>query len=96
MKEARYTPGSWKVIPPSEEHPSRAMVSSALGVDIYNAPLTAETEANANLIAAAPEMEKLLFDLINIDEADPVVGIKRVLLIGLKAYALLGRIRGET
>ena len=62
MNKVNHTPGPWKVIPPSAEYPSRAMVCGS-GANIYNAPLTNETEANASLIAAAPEMYKALKSL---------------------------------
>lgn len=51
-----HTPGPWVVVKPNADNPSRAMVGSAKGANIYNAPLTDETEANAHLIAAAPDM----------------------------------------
>jgi hypothetical protein len=44
--EARMTKGEWLVVPPSREHPSRAMVCAG-GVNIYDAPLTDETNSNA-------------------------------------------------
>lgn len=47
--------GEWKVVPPSRDYPSRAMVC-ADGAQIYDAPLTMETQANARLIAAAPDL----------------------------------------
>ena len=53
---AGHTRGPWSVILPSAEHPSRAMVAAGSGVTIYDAPLTTETEANARLIAAAPDL----------------------------------------
>jgi len=52
---SKWTPGPWQIIEPTAEHPSRAMVG-ARGVDIYDAPLTNETLANARLIAAAPAL----------------------------------------
>lgn len=53
----RITPGPWHVAPPTEQNPSRATVTALSGfVSIYDAPLTAETAANARLIAAAPEL----------------------------------------
>lgn len=54
---SRITPGPWHVRPPTAQSPSRATVTALSGfVSIYDAPLTAETAANARLIAAAPEL----------------------------------------
>jgi hypothetical protein len=50
-----HTKGIWTFIPPNPENPSRAIVASGFAL-IYDAPLTNETEANARLIAAAPEL----------------------------------------
>lgn len=47
-----HTPTPWFVVPPDRDNPSRAMVCGE-GVDIYNAPLTDETEANAEFIVRA-------------------------------------------
>jgi hypothetical protein len=54
-----HTPGPWLVVPPSAERPSRAMVGTD-EVTIYDVPLTRQTEANARLIAAAPELLQLV------------------------------------
>jgi hypothetical protein len=55
--QSKHTPEPWKVFPPTRQNPSRASVSTEDGAcDIYDAPLTNETEANARLIAAAPEL----------------------------------------
>jgi hypothetical protein len=48
-----HTPTPWLVIPPSADRPSRAMVCAAGGANIYDAPLTNETEANAAFIVRA-------------------------------------------
>lgn len=65
----KHTAEPWSVVPPSAEHPSRAMVSGRSGqVLIYSAPLTNETAANARLIAAAPELLRALENLLR--EAD--------------------------
>ncbi len=56
MSTAKHTPGPWEIVPPSREHPSRAMVCARLGVTIYDVPLCLETRANARLIAAAPDL----------------------------------------
>lgn len=56
IETTRYTTEPWKVIQPDASRPSRAIVSGHSGVDIYNAPLTNETQANARLIAAAPDL----------------------------------------
>lgn len=54
---SEHTPAPWKYYPPTSENPSKVNVSACDGqVDIYNAPLTTETKANARLIAAAPEL----------------------------------------
>lgn len=59
----KYTPGPWAVVD-TKVVPSRAVVVACDGgVDIYNAPLTAETEANAHLIAAAPDLLEALDQL---------------------------------
>jgi len=56
-RAGRHTPGPWHVSPPTAQHPSQARVSALSGfVQIYDAPLTVETAANARLIAAAPEL----------------------------------------
>jgi len=53
----KHTSGPWIVSPPTAENPSRARVSALSGfVDIYDAPLTTETAANARLIASAPDL----------------------------------------
>ena len=65
LKQSRqHTPGPWHVAPPTAENPSRAAVHALSGlVSIYEAPLTLETAANADLIAAAPEMLGLLAEI---------------------------------
>lgn len=71
---AKHTPGPWQTFEPDMEHPSRARVGALDGqVDIYNAPLTRETEANARLIAAAPDLLEACKDaVVDItDFADP-------------------------
>jgi hypothetical protein len=55
-----YTKGDWVVLAPNYMNPSRAMVCSSAGAEIYSAPLTNETLANAHLIAAAPNQNKAL------------------------------------
>jgi hypothetical protein len=61
-----HTPGPWFVSPPTRENPSEARVTAlAGGVRIYEAPLTRETEANAHLIAAAPDMLAALERLLS-------------------------------
>lgn len=56
-RAGRHTPGPWHVSPPTAQHPSQARVSALSGfVQIYDAPLTVETAANARLIAAAPDL----------------------------------------
>lgn len=57
---SKHTPGPWKVVQPDAINPSRAMVCADKGVDIYCAPLTNETLANARLIASAPDLLDLL------------------------------------
>lgn len=57
---SKHTRGPWKVIGPDSMHPSQAMVCATIGVQIYSAPLTNETEANAHLIAAAPDLLEAL------------------------------------
>lgn len=63
-----HTPGPWKVEAPfSPDRPSRIGVSAAHGCcTIYDAPLTNETEANAALIAAAPDLEEALRGLLDV------------------------------
>lgn len=54
---AEHTKEPWEVIPPSPARPSQIGVVGHRGqVTIYDAPLTGETEANAMLIAAAPDL----------------------------------------
>lgn len=58
---SKHTPGQWKIYAPNEIYPSRALVGARGGqVSIYDAPLTNETEANARLIACAPELLALV------------------------------------
>lgn len=48
------TDAPWEVVQPTGNNPSRACVCAKDGfVEIYDAPLTRETKANAELIAAA-------------------------------------------
>jgi hypothetical protein len=54
--QAEHTPGPWAVLPPDSSRPSQVIVYARSGAEIYKAPLTAETEANARLIAAAPDL----------------------------------------
>ncbi len=62
------TPGEWHVRPPTAQNPSRAVVTALSGfVEIYNAPLTVETAANARLIASAPDLEYALRELMDAD-----------------------------
>jgi hypothetical protein len=66
MSKAKHTRGPWKVFEPTRERPSRISVSTESGlVDIYDAPLTRETEANARLIAAAPDLLEALEALMD-------------------------------
>ena len=55
---AQHTPGPWIVMEPgTETGPSRAVVCARGGmVEIYDAPMTRETVANAALIARAPDL----------------------------------------
>lgn len=46
----------WTVVDPEFTRPSRIGVASHGGADVYDAPLTDETRANARLIAAAPQL----------------------------------------
>jgi hypothetical protein len=63
VTEVKHTPAPWDVDPPSREHPSLIGVSASGGtVGIYSAPLTGETMANADLIAAAPDLLKCCQD----------------------------------
>lgn len=56
-----HTKGKWKVYGADKNHPSEIGVSACDGqVDIYKAPLTRDTRANAHLIASAPEMLEAL------------------------------------
>lgn len=60
-RSLQHTPGPWHVCPPTPTNPSRAAVAALSGFTIiYEAPLTTETAANANLIAAAPELLELM------------------------------------
>lgn len=59
----QHTPGPWMVVPPDRDRPSRATVCGG-GVDIYDAPLTRETAANARLIAAAPDRHDQILALV--------------------------------
>ncbi len=54
---AQFTKTPWEIVEPTQGRPSRIGVSGANGqCDIYDAPLTTETLANAKLIAAAPQL----------------------------------------
>jgi hypothetical protein len=78
LAEEAFTPGPWHSDPPTRERPSEAHVSALSGfVNIYSAPLTRETEANAALIAEAPAMLAALRRVVkdyedNEDENTPV------------------------
>lgn len=67
MKE-KFTQGEWKVYT-DPDHPSIIGVSTDKGeYNKYSAPITLynqTSEANANLIAAAPDMYDMLNDLLN-------------------------------
>lgn len=60
--------GKWYVRPPTAQNPSRVAVTALSGfVEIYDAPLTLETAANARLIANAPDLEDALRELMDAD-----------------------------
>jgi hypothetical protein len=61
------TRAPWTVTPPSADRPSRALVTGCDGfVVVSDAPLTRETEANALLIAAAPEALEALERVVSL------------------------------
>lgn len=61
----KHTPGPWVVFQPNASQPSRVSVSTTDGgINLYSAPLTAETQANAHLIAAAPDLLHELYLLL--------------------------------
>lgn len=67
---SKHTPGPWNFNPPTAANPSTASVTACGGfVSIYTAPLTLETEANARLIAAAPELLASLRAMVEADDA---------------------------
>jgi len=62
---AKHTLGPWRVTWPPNCADSKIAVTALGGqIDIYLAPLTQETEANARLIAAAPELLEALQDIV--------------------------------
>ena len=65
------TPGPWHVIPPRRGLESRAVVGASIGADIYNAPLTEETMANARLIASAPDLLDALDGMVRLVSTYP-------------------------
>lgn len=80
MTVTQHTPGPWKVHPyiamtgPNAGRdigPHQLAVARAIGEFETDAP-TAQTEANANLLAAAPDLLKLLREVLewNEDDAD--------------------------
>ena len=104
MSKTPWTPGPWRVDAPDKLQGFEFIpVQAGLGENIADVcslfddegvPLgiTAQDEANACLIAAAPEMAEVLEELCNIIEA-PVASYEEAVS---KARALLARIRGET
>ncbi len=77
-----HTREPWKVMEPGKEtEPSCASVCACEGmVNIYDAPLTMETEANAHLIAASPELLAACKDaLVALDETIHCADLKATL-----------------
>lgn len=100
------TPGKWNVRPPTAQNPSRAVVTALSGfVEIYDAPLTLETAANARLIANAPDLEDALNELLaastGVERAtfSPVskqrAAHERWVLARAVAHKLLKRVAGD-
>lgn len=55
--KTKHTQGPWEYLPPNKNNLSVVRVQAKNGMNyLYRAPLTVETEANAKLIAAAPEL----------------------------------------
>lgn len=73
----RHTKGSWDYNRPTKNTPSKVTVSAVGGaVNIYDAPKTVETEANAKLIANAPKLlqiAEMFYDYIK--DKDNIVKI---------------------
>lgn len=68
---SEHTRGPWEYHTPNKQHLSEVRVSACDGqVSIYSAPKTTETEANARLISAAPEMLQALESLVEWFELD--------------------------
>lgn len=93
--EAKFTPGPWKVGPVDE-----TLVATDDGKEVaqicgdYNQPETWPVmEANAHLIAAAPELYEALSDLLFLcSQTAEVCGTQEVKV----ACAVLAKARGET
>lgn len=63
-KEKQFTPGPWRRDNEFPLHIFEAQAQSDAICELYDMKRDAETEANARLIAAAPEMYGLLSDFV--------------------------------
>lgn len=98
-----HTTGPWHVNPPTSEHPSEARVSALNGfVSIYAAPLTRETQANARLIAVAPDAYDFAVAFVEamrvldaLEPPDPLALSRRMAEIAPWAAAILAKAEGS-
>lgn len=88
-----YTPGPWAV------HPLKAQVCAAGGVPVCKLlwpteeRSEAETEANADLIAAAPEMRETLDRIMSAaGNPDPAEGCRIIIAL---AHAAIAKAEGQ-
>ncbi len=107
MSEAKFTKGPWVVYLPEDNHGSQNYDEIVIGMDSYNSsPMEfytchraiiegydddGEAEANAHLIAAAPELYGMLATAANILAGDDA--ISEVSADDIKS--LLSKARGE-
>lgn len=92
MSEPKFTPGPWEAIPGNSMIRVNPLVDPRYLGGLYIADiqlLLQEAEANANLIAAAPEMYGLL------DELDKAATAAEIDALYARIPVLLKKARGE-
>ena len=85
----KHTPGPWTVNGRSIDSIDRRIVATTEGIYRRERARPAEQEANARLIAAAPELLTFVRTVLDHHDEDPIIDLKS------DARALLARIEGE-
>ena len=98
MNESKHTPGPWRAVGTFVEGGGRAIAKAVLLAKSNLAGEGSENElgkANARLIAAAPEMENTLNEIVGMVIAQNIDGLDRTGKIYEIARAAIAKAKGE-